>query len=101
MKMLKKETEQRQAIEMLCTDMLVPKGHLLRKIDAAVDFTHIYELVEALYCESNGRPSCDPVVLFKLVLIQHLFGIRSLRQTMRDAEVNVAYRWFLGYTQSR
>ena len=48
MKMLKKETEQRQAIEMLCTDMLVPKEHLLRKIDAAVDFTRIYELVENL-----------------------------------------------------
>ena len=74
--MLKKEMEQRQAIEMLCTDMLVPKDHLLRKIDAAVDFTYIYSLVEDLYCEDNGRPSCDPVVLFKLVLIQHLFGIR-------------------------
>ena len=82
---------------MLCTNMLVPKDHLLRKIDAAVDFTHIYDLVEDLYCEDNGRPSIDPVVLFKLVMIQHLFGIRSLRQTMRDAEVNVAYRWFLGY----
>ena len=58
-------------------------------------------MVEDLYCEDNGRPSCDPVVLFKLVLIQHLFGIRSLRQTMRDAEVNVAYRWFLGYTMSQ
>ena len=101
MKMLKKEAEQRQTIEMLCTDMLVPKEHLLRKIDAAVDFTHVYDLVEDLYCEDNGRPSCDPVVLFKLVLIQHLFGIRSLRQTMRDAEVNVAYRWFLGYTMSQ
>ena len=99
--MLKKEAEQRQTIEMLCTDMLVPKDHLLRKIDAAVDFTHVYDLVEDLYCEDNGRPSCDPVVLFKLVLIQHLFGIRSLRQTMRDAEVNVAYRWFLGYTMSQ
>ena len=101
MKMLKKEAEQRQAVEMLCTDMLVPKGHLLRKIDAAVNFARIYDLVEDLYCEDNGRPSCDPVVLFKLVLIQHLFGIRSLRQTMRDAEVNVAYRWFLGYTMSQ
>ena len=99
--MLKKEIEQRKAIEMLCTDMLVPKDHLLRKIDAAVDFTYIYSLVEDMYCEDNGRPSCDPVVLFKLVLIQHLFGIRSLRQTMRDVEVNVAYRWFLGYTMSQ
>ena len=101
MKMLKREQEQRQAIEMLCVDMLVPKDHLLRKIDAAVDFTHVYDLVKDLYCEDNGRPSCDPVVLFKLVLIQHLFGIRSLRQTMKDAEVNVAYRWFLGYTMSQ
>ena len=58
-------------------------------------------MVEDLYCEDNGRPSCDPMVLFKLVLIQHLFGIHSLRQTMRDAEVNVAYRWFLGYTMSQ
>ena len=49
MKMMKRETEQRQAIEMLCTDMLTPRDHLLRKIDAAVDFTHIYELVEGLY----------------------------------------------------
>ena len=93
--MLKKEIKQRQAVEMICTDMLVPKDHLLRKIDAAVDFTRIYERVEKLYCEDNGRPSCDPVVLIKLVLIQHLFGIRSLRQTLRDAEVNMAYRWFL------
>ncbi len=79
--MLSKETEQRQAIELLCTDMLVPKEHLLRKIGAAVDFTHIYDLVEDLCCEDNGRPSIDPVVLFKLVMIQHLFGIRPLRQT--------------------
>ena len=91
MKMLTKAQEQRQAIEMLCTDMLVPQDHLLRKIDAAVDFKHIYEIVEDLYCEDNGRPSCDPVVLFKLDMIKHLFGIRSLRQTLRDAEVNEAY----------
>ena len=91
-KMLKRETEQRQAIEMLCVDMLLPEDHLLRKIDAAVDFTRIYDLAEDLYCEDNGRPSRDPVVLFKLVLVQHLFGIRFLPQTLRDAEVNLAYR---------
>ena len=89
--MLKKEIEQRQAIEMMCTDMLVPQDHLLRKIDKAVDFTHIYEFVEGCYSEENGRPSIDPVVLFKLVMIQHLFGIRSLRQTQAEAEVNVGF----------
>ncbi len=95
--MLKKETEQRPAIEMLYTDMLVPKD-LLRKIDRAVDFNRIYEFVEGLYSEDNGRPSCDPVVFFKLDMIKHLFGIRSLRQTLKDAQVNVSYRWFLGYS---
>ena len=54
MKMLRKEAEQRQAIEMLCTDMLVSGKHLLQKIDAAVKFGRIYELVEDLYCEDNG-----------------------------------------------
>ena len=68
---MKKEIEQRQAIEMVCTDMLVPQDHLLRKIDKAVDFSRIYEFVEGCYCEDNGRPSIDPVVLFKLVMIQH------------------------------
>lgn len=99
--MLTKEQKQRQAIEMLCTDMLVPQEHLLRKIDAAVNFDRIYDMVEYLYCEDNGRPSIDPVVLFKLVLIQHLYGIRSLRQTVKDAEVNIAYRWFIGYTMAQ
>ena len=58
MKMLKKEAEQRQAVEMLCTDMLVPKGHLLRKIDAAVNFARIYDLVEA-----TARITGDPAVI--------------------------------------
>ena len=53
------------------TTALVPKEHLLRKIDKAVDFNRLYEMVEPLYCEDNGRPSIDPVVLFKMVLIQH------------------------------
>lgn len=81
----------------MCTDMMVPKDHLLRKIDRAVDFKRIYDIVGEMYCKDNGRPSVDPVVLFKMVLIQHLYGIRSLRQTASDIEMNIAYRWFLGY----
>ena len=75
---------------MLCVDMLVSQDHLLRKINAAVGFTRIYDLVENLYCEDNGRSGCGPAALFMLVLPRHLFGIRSLRQTLRDAGVNVA-----------
>ena len=62
----------RNVIEMVEIDGLVPEGHLLRKIDKAVDFNRLYEMVEPLYCEDNGRPSVDPVVLFKMDLIQHL-----------------------------
>ena len=70
----------------------MPADHLLRKVDAAIDFNHLYDFVGQLYSKDNGRPSVDPVVLFKIVLIQHLFGIPSLRRTMVEIQVNVAYR---------
>jgi len=60
-------------------DELVPQDHLVRKIENAIDFSFIYDLVEDRYCPDNGRPSIAPVVLIKMVLIQYLFGIRSMR----------------------
>lgn len=95
--MLNKNEEDRKAVEIVSLESIVPKNHLLRKIDLAVDFKQIYEIVEELYCPDNGRPSVDPVVLFKMVLIQHLYGIRSLRLTVADVDMNNAYRWFIGY----
>lgn len=95
--MLKRNRINRDQIEMFSIEDCVPRDHLLRKIDAAVDFGHIYDFVEDLYCKDNGRPSVDPVVLIKIVLIQHLYGIPSLRRTCEEIQVNVAYRWFLGY----
>jgi len=83
--------------EVLCIEDLVPKNHILRDMDASLDFSFIYDLVRDLYCNDNGRPSIDPVVLFKIVLIQYTFGIRSMRRTIKEIEVNMAYRWFLGY----
>lgn len=96
--MLKKETEARKQSEIICVEDLVPEYHLLRKIEAAVDFSKIYDIVGKLYSTNNGRPSTDPVVLFKTVLIQHLYGIPSLRKTADEINLNVAYRWFLGYS---
>ena len=78
-------------------EALVPKEHLLRKIEKVMDYEWLYERLDPYYCHDNGRPGTDPVVLVKMVLIQHLFGIPSLRQTYREIQVNVAYRWFLGY----
>ena len=95
--MLSKGQNGRDVMAMVWLEDLVPKDHLLRKIDAAVDFDKLYEMVEDLYSEDNGRPSIDPVVLVKMVLIQHLYGLPSLRRTASEVEVNMAYRWFLGY----
>lgn len=86
--------------EFVSIDSLVPEDHILRKIDKYIDFSFIDDLVKDLYCHDNGRPAVDPKVLFKMLLLGYLFGIRSERQIVREVQVNVAYRWFLGYSLS-
>ena len=88
--------KKREQIVMLCMDDMVPQDHLLRKIDRAIDWNFIYDLVAEKYSPDQGRPSMDPVMLIKIPFIQYLYGIRSMRQTIKEIEVNVAYRWFLG-----
>lgn len=88
--------KKRDQIQMFCMEDLIPEDHLLRLIDKAIDWNFIYDLVEDKYCHDNGRPSMDPVMLIKIPFIQYLYGIRSMRQTIKEIEVNVAYRWFLG-----
>ena len=92
----KHDSIQRDQLEMITLDQLVPPNHLVRKLEAAIDFTFIYDLVKDMYSEV-GRPSIDPVILVKLTFIQYTFGIRSMRKTIEEVETNMAYRWFLGY----
>lgn len=87
--MLERGKLNRGVVEMVDTESLVLAEHLLRKIDAAVDFNRIYEMVVPLYSEDNGRPSVNPVVLFKMVLIQHLHGLPSLRRTAEEINLNI------------
>lgn len=94
--MLGKKTNRNQTYEFVLLDDLVPDNHLVRKLDKHIDFTFIYDLVEPLYCKDNGRPSIDPVMLFKMVFISYIFGIRSMRRTVEEIRLNMAYRWFLG-----
>lgn len=94
--MITKKENTTNQIQMVSIEQLVPQDHLLRKVDAAIDFSFIYDLVEDRYCPDNGRPSIDPVVLIKIAVIQYMFGIKSMRQTIKEIEVNMAYRWFLG-----
>ena len=95
---IKKDRGQQKQIKFVSIEDLVPKDHLLRDIDRAIDFNFIYDEVKGLYSENDwGKPGIDPVALFKIVFIQYLFGIRSMRQTIKEIEVNMAYRWFIGY----
>ena len=69
----------------------------MRKIEKVIKFDFIYDLVKDKYSENYDRPSIDPVVLIKILFIQYLFGIPSLRRTIAEIQTNVAYKWFLGY----
>ena len=94
--MLKERPQTQSTLEFVSIDELVPSDHLLRKIDRTIDFTFLHDLVKDFYCADNGRPALDPTLMFKLLFIGYLFGIRSERQLIREVQVNVAYRWFLG-----
>ena len=94
--MTRDASKNREQIQLLSLDDLVPQNHLVRKLEGAIDWSFIYDLVEEKYSENTGRPSLDPVTLIKLPILQYMFGIRSMRQTVKEVEVNAAYRWFLG-----
>ena len=92
-----KDTEKRKQLKVISIEDLVPKDHLLRKVEAAIDFSFVREELKGYYSQDNGRPSIDPVVLIKLCIINYMYGLNSMRRTIRECEVNNAYRWFLGY----
>jgi transposase len=75
---------------------LVPDGHLLRRVAAAIDFAVARRLTARFYSHT-GQPSVDPVVLFKMALLGYLYGLPSERRLVDEIRVNLAYRWFIGY----
>jgi transposase len=93
--MLKPREYTQNEYEFVSIDEMVPPDHLLRKIDRYIDFSFIIEKVRPYYSEENGRPS-DPLILFKMMFIGYLYGIRSERQLEQEIKMNMAYRWFLG-----
>ena len=80
----------------LTIEEMVPQNHLVRKLEKGIDFNFIYKKVEHLY-SSVGKPSIDPVVLFKLLIMNIVDGNNSMRKTCERAQTDMAYRWFLGY----
>ena len=77
-------------------ESLIPETHLLRKIERMVSFDFIYDLLVPYY-PATGRPSVDPVSMFKMLLIGYLYGIKSERRLVEEVQLNIAYRWFCGF----
>jgi transposase len=74
-------------------DEAVPEDHLVRRIRALLDLSWVYAELEPYYSEI-GRPSSDPVLMIRMLIIGYVFAIRSERQICREVQVNLAYRWF-------
>lgn len=92
----KNKKDNKYQYELVNIDDMIAQDHILRIIEREFDFTFIYEYVENLY-SNFGRPSIDPVVLFKAHFIKAYYGISSLRRTYEEIKYNTLYRWFLGY----
>lgn len=75
---------------------MIPVNHFLRKMNRMVSFEFIYDLVAPHY-PVNGRPSVDPVSMYKMLLVGYLYGIQSERRLVQEIQLNIAYRWFCGF----
>ena len=74
-------------------DDLVPQDHLLRKIDHFLDLSDLHEHL-APYYSHTGRPSVDPELMIRMLIIGYCLGIRSERRLCEEVKLNLAYRWF-------
>jgi transposase len=74
-------------------DEVVPDDHLVRKVDAVLDLSWVHAELAPHYSQI-GRPSIDPVLMIRMLIVGYVFAIRSERQLCREVQVNLAYRWF-------
>ena len=87
--------EQGQLFYSFDLDAAVPRDHLVREVAAVLDLTWVYDELAPHY-PSIGRPSIDPVLMIRMLIIGYVFAIRSERALCREIQVNLAYRWFCG-----
>lgn len=75
-------------------DSFVADDHLLRRVDRVLGLSFVRELTAACYADGRGRPSIDPEVYFRMLLVAYLYGITSDRRLCEEVRYNLAYRWF-------
>jgi transposase len=73
----------------------IPESHLLKRIEEAVDFSFINELLEDSYCKNFGRPAKEPEMMMKLLFLQYIYTLSDVK-VIDEATYNLAYLWFLG-----
>ena len=73
----------------------IPENHLLKRIDRAVDFSFINELLADSYCKDFGRPAKEPEMMMKLNMLEYLYGFSDER-VIEESTYNLAFLWFLG-----
>jgi transposase len=93
--MLGEQTREEPLFYFLRVDELIPPDHILRLIDRYVDFAFIRPTVKPLYSHT-GRPSIDPEVMLRMLLVGYLFGITSERRLCDEVQMHLGYRWFVG-----
>lgn len=94
--MLREKRERQQQMDLVILEQMIPEDHMLRRIDAAVDFSFIHDLCAPLYCENNGRPAIEPEILFRMLIVGYLYGIKSEARLEEEINYNFAYKWFCG-----
>jgi len=78
-----------------CLDQYVPSDHLLRQIDQVLDLSHLRQHLSPYYSHT-GRPSIDPELMIRMLIVGYCYGVRSERQLCEEVHLNLAYRWFCG-----
>jgi transposase len=87
--------EQEQLFYSFCLDEAVPDDHAVRAIAAVLDLSWVHGEL-APYYSLLGRPSIDPALMIRMLIVGYVFAIRSERALCREVQVNLAYRWFCG-----
>jgi len=89
------ERDQGQLFYSFCLEEVVPDDHLVRAISAVLDLSWVHGELSPHY-PALGRPSIDPVLMIRMLILGYAFGLRSERLLCREVRVNLAYRWFCG-----
>jgi transposase len=87
--------DQAQLFYSFCLEEFVPDDHLIREIAAVLDLSWVHAEL-APYYSSTGRPSIDPVLMIRMLIVGYVFALRSERLLCREVQLNLAYRWFCG-----